>query len=104
MAQKKTGHETPWTNEDVRELKAHSKARTPLTVMAKKMKRTERNPNLPARARRRLSRIIKAPALGRGLESEEETTKGRDTMDRTFRSLAKLRLWVIGRYVGMPSH
>jgi hypothetical protein len=31
----------PWTNEDMRELKAHSKARTPLTVIAKKMKRTE---------------------------------------------------------------
>jgi hypothetical protein len=42
VAQKKTGHGTSWTNEDVRELKAHSKARTPLTVMAKKMKRTER--------------------------------------------------------------
>jgi hypothetical protein len=32
---------TPWTNEDVRDLKAHSKARTPLTVIANKMKRTE---------------------------------------------------------------
>jgi hypothetical protein len=30
-----------WTDEDVSELKAHSKARTPLTVIAKKMKRTE---------------------------------------------------------------
>jgi hypothetical protein len=41
VALKKTGRGTPWTNEDVRELKAHSKARTPLTVIAKKMKRTE---------------------------------------------------------------
>jgi hypothetical protein len=41
VAQKKTGHRTPWTIEDVRALKAHSKARTPLTVIAKKMKRTE---------------------------------------------------------------
>jgi hypothetical protein len=38
---KKTGHGTPWTNEDVRALKAHSKARTPLAEIAKKMKRTE---------------------------------------------------------------
>jgi hypothetical protein len=41
VAQKKTGHGTPCTNEDVRELKAHSRARTPLTVIAKKMKRTQ---------------------------------------------------------------
>jgi hypothetical protein len=42
VAQKKTAHKTPWTKEDVRELKAHSKARTPLPEIAKKMKRTER--------------------------------------------------------------
>jgi hypothetical protein len=41
VAQKNTGRGTPWTDEDVSELKAHSKARTPLTVIAKKMKRTE---------------------------------------------------------------
>ena len=41
MAQKDTGNWTPWTNEDVRELKAHSKARTPVTEVAKAMKRTE---------------------------------------------------------------
>jgi hypothetical protein len=41
VAQKQTGHRTPWTNEEVRELRAHSQARTPLTVIAKKMKRTE---------------------------------------------------------------
>ena len=42
MAQRKTTHKTPWTKEDVRELKAHSKARTPLPEIAEKMKRTER--------------------------------------------------------------
>ena len=43
MPKKKTSaHRTPWTKEDVRELKAHSKARTPLPEIAKKMKRTER--------------------------------------------------------------
>ena len=41
MAQKEIGLRTPWTTEDVRKLKAYSKARTPLTVIAKKMKRTE---------------------------------------------------------------
>jgi hypothetical protein len=41
MAQKETGHRTQWTNGDVHQLKAHSKARTPLTEIAKKMKRTE---------------------------------------------------------------
>lgn len=39
---KTSAHRTPWTKEDVRELKAHSKARTPLPEIAKKMKRTER--------------------------------------------------------------
>jgi hypothetical protein len=42
VAQRKTAHKAPWTKEDVRELKAHSKVRTPLPVIAKKMKRTER--------------------------------------------------------------
>ena len=42
MAQKKTAHGSPWTKEDVRKLKGHSKARTPLSEIAKKMKRTER--------------------------------------------------------------
>jgi hypothetical protein len=43
VAQTKTGHRVhiPWTNEDVRELKAHSKARTPLPEIAKRMKRTQ---------------------------------------------------------------
>ena len=31
----------PWTKDDVRELKAHSKARTPVVAVAKAMKRTE---------------------------------------------------------------
>ena len=38
---KTSAHRTPWTKEDVRELKAHSKARTPLPEIAKEMKRTE---------------------------------------------------------------
>ena len=42
VAQKKNAHGTPWTKEDERELRAHSKARTPLPQIAKKMKRTER--------------------------------------------------------------
>jgi hypothetical protein len=42
VAQKKTAHGAPWTKEDVRELRAHSKARTPLPEIAKTMKRTER--------------------------------------------------------------
>jgi hypothetical protein len=41
VAQKDTGNWTPWTNEAVRQLKAHSKAKTPLSVVAAKMKRTE---------------------------------------------------------------
>ena len=40
MAQRGTSH-IPWTTHDVRELQAHSKARTPLTVIANKMKRTQ---------------------------------------------------------------
>ena len=39
---KKTAHGAPWTKDDVRELRAHSKARTPLPEIAKKMRRTER--------------------------------------------------------------
>jgi hypothetical protein len=39
---KTSAHGSPWTKEDVRELKAHSKARTPLPEIAKKMKRTDR--------------------------------------------------------------
>jgi hypothetical protein len=31
----------PWTKENIRDLKAHSKARTPVVKIAKLMKRTE---------------------------------------------------------------
>jgi hypothetical protein len=41
MAKKKTVARTPWTKEDLRELKAHSKARTSVVQVAKAMKRTE---------------------------------------------------------------
>jgi hypothetical protein len=40
VPKKTSAHGSPWTKEDVRELKAHSKARTPLPDIAKKMKRT----------------------------------------------------------------
>jgi hypothetical protein len=36
-----TSHRSPWTKEDVKALKAHSKARTPVVQIAKAMKRTE---------------------------------------------------------------
>jgi hypothetical protein len=38
---KTTAHRSPWSKEDVKELKAHSKARTPVAKIAKTMKRTE---------------------------------------------------------------
>ena len=41
MPKKKTQGRNPWTKEDIRELKAHSKARTPVAKVAKAMKRTE---------------------------------------------------------------
>ena len=41
MPKKKTAHRSPWTQEDVRDLKAHSKARTPVSKVAKALKRTE---------------------------------------------------------------
>src|ERR1700723_2112203 len=41
VAKKKTRHVTPWTNEDLRQLRAYSKARTPLAEIRKTMKRTE---------------------------------------------------------------
>lgn len=41
MPKKTSAHGSPWTKEDVRELKAHSKVRTPLPEIAKKMRRTE---------------------------------------------------------------
>ena len=41
MPKKKILGGNPWTKEDLRELKAHSKARTPVAEVAKAMKRTE---------------------------------------------------------------
>jgi hypothetical protein len=41
MAKKKTPGRKPWTEDDVRELKAHSKAKTPVAKVAKTLKRTE---------------------------------------------------------------
>jgi hypothetical protein len=42
MAKKKvSAHRSPWSKEDLRELKAHSKAKTPVSEVAKAMKRTE---------------------------------------------------------------
>jgi hypothetical protein len=38
---KTTAHRSPWSKEHVKELKAHSKARTPVAKIAKAMKRTE---------------------------------------------------------------
>ena len=39
--EKTTSHGSPWTKEDVKALKAHSKAHTPVVQIAKAMKRTE---------------------------------------------------------------
>jgi hypothetical protein len=41
MPKRRTTMRKPWTNEDLRQLKAHSKARTPAADVAKEMKRTE---------------------------------------------------------------
>jgi hypothetical protein len=41
MPKKKTLVRNPWTKEDLRELKAHSKTRTPVVEVAKAMKWTE---------------------------------------------------------------
>jgi hypothetical protein len=41
MPKKKTLVRKPWTKEDLRQLKAHSKAKTPVVEVAKAMKRTE---------------------------------------------------------------
>jgi hypothetical protein len=41
MPKIKTLVRKPWTKEDMRTLKAHSKARTPVAKVAKAMKRTE---------------------------------------------------------------
>jgi hypothetical protein len=41
VPKKKTPVRNPWTKEDLRELKAHSKTRTRVVEVAKAMKRTE---------------------------------------------------------------
>jgi len=41
MPKKKTPVRNPWTKGDIRQLKAHSKTRTPVVEVAKAMKRTE---------------------------------------------------------------
>jgi hypothetical protein len=41
MPKKKTPVRSPWTKDDIRQLKADSKAKTPLMNVAKAMKRTE---------------------------------------------------------------
>jgi hypothetical protein len=41
MPKKKIPTRNPWTKEDLRALKAHSKARTPVAEVAKAMRRTE---------------------------------------------------------------
>jgi hypothetical protein len=41
MPKKKALVRNPWTKEDLRQLKAHSKTRTPVVEVAKAMKRTE---------------------------------------------------------------
>jgi hypothetical protein len=42
VPKKTSAHGTPWTKDDERDLKAHSKSRTPVAEIAKKMRRTER--------------------------------------------------------------
>ena len=41
MPKEKTPVRNPWTKDDIRQLKAHSKTRTPVVAVAKAMKRTE---------------------------------------------------------------
>jgi len=41
MPKKTTPARKPWTKDDVRELKAYSKAKTPVPKVAKSLKRTE---------------------------------------------------------------
>ena len=41
MPKRKTPVRSPWTKDDVRQLKTHSKAKTPVVEVAKAMKRTE---------------------------------------------------------------
>jgi hypothetical protein len=41
MSKNKTAVRSPWTKDDLRALKAHSKAKTPVVKVAKTLKRTE---------------------------------------------------------------
>jgi hypothetical protein len=41
MPKEKTPARKPWTKDDLRELKVHSKAKTPVAKVAKAMKRSE---------------------------------------------------------------
>jgi hypothetical protein len=41
MSKNKTAVRSPWTKDDLRALKAHSKAKTPVVNVAKTLKRTE---------------------------------------------------------------
>jgi hypothetical protein len=41
MAKKKTPARSPWTKDDIRALKSHSKSKTPVVQVAKALKRTE---------------------------------------------------------------
>jgi hypothetical protein len=41
MPKKESSVRNPWTKDDLRQLKAHSKTRTPVVEVAKAMKRTE---------------------------------------------------------------
>jgi hypothetical protein len=41
MPKKQAPVRSPWTKDDIRQLKAHSKARTPAVEVAKALKRTE---------------------------------------------------------------
>ena len=41
MPKKKALSVSPWTKDDIRQLKTHSKAKTPVVEVAKAMKRTE---------------------------------------------------------------
>ena len=54
MSKKKTPVRSPWTKDDIRQLKAYSKARTPVVEVAKAMKRTE----AAVRQRRKRSKLV----------------------------------------------
>jgi hypothetical protein len=59
MPKKKTPVRSPWTKDDIRQLKAHSKTRTPVVEVAKAMKRTE----AAVRQRRRQSALVSVIAV-----------------------------------------